>query len=70
MTFLCTAQVSHLVCQFCVSSCVWAICDCLLDSVAIMPIFCVPKFRHRSVRLNESRGRVSFFHFETLSALR
>ena len=46
------------------------ICHCLFDSVAIMPMLCVPAFRQRSVRFIERKGRLSFIHFGRVSALR
>jgi hypothetical protein len=54
-----TAQFSHQVCQFFVSS------VCLLVRVTM-----VDKNNTRSVHFNDRKGRLSCIHFGTLSALR
>jgi len=54
-----TAQFSHQVCQFFVSS------VCLLVRVTM-----VDKNKNRYVHFNEHKGRISFIHFGRLSALR
>jgi hypothetical protein len=47
---------SSVFCQFCMSSRAWVTCRCLIDSDAIIPNFCVPKFQVTICKLRWTQG--------------